>query len=191
MFPILPVIIFFAELTVVTISTVRIIFVLRGKKLLAPVLGFFEITLWLFAIGQIMQNLSDLGCYVAFAGGFTVGNFLGILIEQKLAIGSLMVRTITHKDAGRLVEGLREAGYGVTTLDGRGAKGPVQVLLTVVKRRQLKDVVAIIKRFDPRTFYSVDDLQAAAAGVFPEAKAPEVVWARVESGERSRNRMGL
>ena len=98
--PILPLLIFFAELIVVTISTVRIIFVSRGRKYLAPVLGFFEITIWLFAIGQIMQNLSDLGCFVAFAGGFTVGNFLGVLIEQRLAIGHAVVRLVTAGISG-------------------------------------------------------------------------------------------
>ncbi len=175
----LPVLIFVAELTVVTISTVRIIFVSRGHKYLAPVLGFFEITIWLFAIGQIMQNLSDLGCYAGFAGGFTVGNFLGILIEKKLAIGSLVVRTITARNANPLVEDLRHAGYGVTCLDGHGAVGPVQVILTVVKRKHLDEVAAIIRRFDPRAFYAVDEIQSACQGVFPQAKTTAGVLPRV------------
>lgn len=175
----LPLLIFFAELTVVTISTVRIIFVARGHKYLAPVLGFFEITIWLFAIGQIMQNLSDLSCFAGFAGGFTVGNFLGILLEQKLAIGSLVIRTITAKDACPLVEDLRLAGYGVTCIDGQGAAGPVQVILTVVKRKHLAEVAAIIQRFDPRAFYSVDELQSARQGVFPEGKTSTMVLPRV------------
>ena len=98
----LPVLVFLAELCVVTLATLRIIFLSRGRKLPAAVLGFFEITLWLFAIGQIMQNLSDLGCFFGFAAGFTCGNYLGVLIEQRLAIGTLVVRTITHKDAGDL-----------------------------------------------------------------------------------------
>src|SRR5712692_12038219 len=74
----LPLLVFLAELCVVTIGTVRIIFVARGMKILAPILGFFEVSIWLFAIGQIMQNLTDLSCYLAFAGGFTAGNYLEI-----------------------------------------------------------------------------------------------------------------
>lgn len=184
----LPLLIFFAELTVVTISTVRIIFVSRGHKFLAPILGFFEITIWLFAIGQIMQNLSDLGCYIGFAGGFTVGNFLGILLEQRLAIGSLVVRTITAREARPLVEDLRSAGYGVTSLDGQGAAGPVQVILTVVKRKHLAEVAGIIQHFDPRAFYSVDELQSARQGVFPETgtaamMVPRVLAARVRMAD--------
>src|SRR5438045_1109329 len=82
-FTLLPLLVFFAELCVVTISTLRIIFISRGMKYLAPLLGFFEITIWLFAIGQVMQNLNDAGCFLGFASGFTLGNFLGVLIEKR------------------------------------------------------------------------------------------------------------
>jgi uncharacterized protein YebE (UPF0316 family) len=166
----LPLLVFIAELCVVTIGTMRIIFVSRGMKILAPVLGFFEVSIWLFAIGQIMQNLSDLGCYLAFAAGFTVGNYLGVLIEKKLAIGSVVVRIITRKAVGDLIEGLQAAEYGVTTIDARGAKGPVKIVFTAVRRKELESVVAIIKAFDPKAFYSVDDLQSLEAGIFPAAK---------------------
>src|SRR5437870_12238868 len=88
MFSSLPLLVFFAELCVVTLSTLRIIFLSRGMKYLAPLLGFFEITIWLFAIGQVMQNMSDLGCFLGFAAGFTLGNYLGVRIEKKLALGT-------------------------------------------------------------------------------------------------------
>src|SRR5262249_31475213 len=113
--------IFLAELCVVTLGTLRIIFVSKGRKALAPLLGFFEISLWLFAIGQTMRHLGEPVCCVAFAGGFTTGNFLGILIEERLALGTSVVRVITHKDAGPLIEGLKAAGYGVTSIDAHGA----------------------------------------------------------------------
>src|SRR5271169_6738861 len=102
-FPVLPVLVFFAELCVVTLSTLRIIFISRGKKVLAPLVGFFEITIWLFAIGQVMHNLNDPFCFLGFAGGFTLGNYLGMLAEKWLALGTVVVRTITRKDATGLV----------------------------------------------------------------------------------------
>jgi uncharacterized protein YebE (UPF0316 family) len=163
----MPLLIFVAEMAVVTIGTVRIIAVSRGLKYLAPVLGFFEISIWLFAIGQVMRNLNDAPCYLAFAGGFTLGNYLGVLIDEKLALGSLVVRVITPRDATALRERLRAVGYGVTSLEGQGATGPVQVVLTVIPRRDLERVREIIRDFDPRAFYSVEDLQAAAAGIVP------------------------
>jgi uncharacterized protein YebE (UPF0316 family) len=94
----LPLVIFLAETCVVTISTVRIISVSRGRKVLASVLGTFEITIWLFAISQVMKNLNDWTCFVAFAAGFTIGNFLGVMLEARLAIGNLVVRVITHRN---------------------------------------------------------------------------------------------
>ena len=133
----LPLLVFLAELCVVTIGTIRIIFIARGMKVLAPVLGFFEVSIWLFAIGQIMQNLSNLGCYLAFAGGFTAGNFLGVLIEKKLAIGNVVVRVITPKDVGGLIVGLQAAEYGVTMIDAHGATGPVKLVLTAIRRKEL------------------------------------------------------
>jgi uncharacterized protein YebE (UPF0316 family) len=174
----LPLLIFVAELGVVTISTLRIIFVARGKKYLAPLLGTFEIVIWLYAVGQIMQNLSDITCYLAFAGGFTTGNYLGILIEQKLALGSVVVRIITNKDARPLIADLQAAEYGVTTMDGRGATGPVQIVFSIVKRKELAHVISIIQRFDRRAFYSVDDLQSASQGISPETKTPTALLPR-------------
>jgi uncharacterized protein YebE (UPF0316 family) len=169
--PLLPLVVFIAELCVVTLSTIRIIFVSRGMKVLAPALGFFEITIWLFAIGQIMRNLADPGCYLGFAAGFTLGNFLGVLIERWLAIGSVVVQVITPRDAGGLVEALRAADFGVTTLEGSGGAGPVRVVFTVIKRRELEKVTTLITKFDPRAFYAVNDLQTAAAGIFPTQRS--------------------
>ncbi|HMF15458.1 MAG TPA: DUF5698 domain-containing protein [Gemmataceae bacterium] len=169
-FSFLPILVFVAELSVVTISTLRIIFLSRGMKLLAPVLGFFEITIWLFAIGQVMNNLSSPGCFLGFAGGFTLGNYLGVLIEKRLALGTVIVHTVTHRDATKLVEGLRGADYGVTIIDAAGARGAVKVVLTVVKRRELETVLAIIRRFDPEAFYSVDEVRDARPNLVGERR---------------------
>lgn len=166
----LVVLIFVAEMCVVTLGTLRIIFVSRGHKVLAPLLGFFEIFLWLVAMKQVMQNLDDWSCFLAFALGFTLGNFLGILIEKKLALGMVNVRIITPKDPAPLMNNLRLANFGVTLVEGHGAKGPVNIVMTVVKRKQVAHVVAIINEHDPKTFYAVDDLQIASAGIFPLTK---------------------
>ena len=174
MVSILPVLVFVAETCVITLATVRTIFIARGMKARAAFLGFFEVSIWLFAIGQVMQNLTSVDCYLAFASGFSLGNYLGVLIETKLALGNAVVQITTRKDANEVTESLRFAGYGVTTLEAQGATGPVQVIFTVIKRRELGNVLTIIKRFDANIFYSVNDLQSAAAGVHSPAKR----WAR-------------
>lgn len=115
----------------------------------------------------------------------------GILIEQKLALGDLVVRIITSKSADALVDGLRSAHYGATTLDGHGATGPVQVILTMIKLKELPNVVAIVERIEPLAFYSVDELQVASRGVFPQMRPlrPEARgWRAVRSARTAAGR---
>jgi uncharacterized protein YebE (UPF0316 family) len=159
--------VFLAELTVVTLGTLRIIFIARGRRVLAPVLGLFEIMIWLYAISQIMKNLDNLACFLAFALGFMAGNFLGMWIERRLAMGMVIVRIFTHRDASNLIAELKAARFGFTCVNGEGATGPVRIVMTVVKRRQLDEVIRLIEACQPRAFYAVDDLQAASAGIFP------------------------
>lgn len=166
----LPLFIFFAEVCVVTLGTLRIIFVARSQTILAPVLGFFEVFIWLLAISQIMQNLGDWTCFVAFALGFTLGNYFGIIIEKKVAMGTVIVRIITHRDAAGLIGQLRGASFGVTCVEGQGTTGKVQIVMTVVKRKQLPEVVALIETHHAGAFYAVDELQSACEGIFPAAK---------------------
>jgi uncharacterized protein YebE (UPF0316 family) len=163
--------IFVAEVCVVTLSTMRIIFLSRGRRFLAPILGFFEIVIWLFAIGQIMRNLNSISCYLAFAGGFTMGNFLGVLLERVLALGMVVIHIITGKDSDALVARLQEAGFGVTTLNGHGSTGAVKMVFTILPRRQLPLVKAIIKEIDLKMFYSIDDIQSASEGIFPRSSS--------------------
>lgn len=157
--PVLPVLVFFAELCVVTLCTLRIIFISRGKRFLAPLIGFFEITIWLFAIGQVMQHLTDPACFLGFAGGFTLGNYLGMMTERWLALGTVVVRTVTRKDPAELIRNLQGARFGVTTVDAEGTKGPAKLVFTVVPRKQLSSVLHIVRCFDATAFYSVDDIQ--------------------------------
>lgn len=148
----------------------RIIFVARGHKFLAPLLGFFEIMIWLFAIGETMRNLDDWTCFIAFALGFTLGNYLGIVIDKRLALGTAIVRIITNRDPSTLIARMRAANFGVTALDGHGATGKVQIVMTVVKKRQLKEIVTLIDAHQPGAFYAIEDLQSAREGIFPAAK---------------------
>ena len=163
----IPLMIFLAETTVVTLGTLRIIFIARGNKRLAPVLGFFEVLIWLFAIRQIMCNIDAPACFLAFAFGFAFGNWIGMWIEARLALGMVIVRIITALDPRPLVAALRELNFGVTCVDGKGANGPVQIVMTVIKRKQLPLVKDLIETRQPNAFYSIDELQSTAEGIFP------------------------
>ena len=164
---VLPLLIFIARVTDVTFDTMRIIFISKGEKYLPPLLGFFEIMIWLFAIGQVMQNLTNIVYYIAYAAGFATGNFVGIIIEDKMAIGKLVVRIITRKDASELIEALRSRNYGTTIVDAQGATGSVKLIFTVIKRKDVDDVVSLINHFNPKAFYSMEEVRTANEGVFP------------------------
>lgn len=164
---VLPGLIFLARICDVTIGTIRIIFVSKGQKFLASFFGFFEVLIWLVAIGQIMQNLNNVFCYIAYAAGFASGNYIGITIEEKLAMGVLIVRIFTTNEGTKLIDSLRASGFGVTSVDAQGGSGRVKIVYTVIKRKCLPEVVGIIKEFNPRAFYSVEELRSVNAGVFP------------------------
>ena len=163
---IIPLLIFLARIVDVTFGTLRIIFVSRGLRYWAALVGFFEVLVWILAIGQVMQNLTDWKTYVAYALGFSAGNFVGIALEQRIAMGSLIVRIITRKEADELVKFLRTSGYGATSIDATGEAGPVKVIFTIVKRKRLPEVVGIIKRFNPNAFYSIEDVRFVSQAAF-------------------------
>lgn len=164
---VLPGLIFLARICDVTIGTLRIIFVSKGQKLWASFFGFFEVLIWLVAIGQIMQNLNNVFCYIAYAAGFALGNYIGISIEEKLAMGVLIVRVFTTNEGEKLIASLRASGFGVTNVDAQGGSGKVNIVYTVIKRSCLPEVVGIIKEFNPKSFYSVEEVRSVNAGVFP------------------------
>jgi uncharacterized protein YebE (UPF0316 family) len=155
---VLPVLIFCARILDVSMGTVRVILTSRGYRYAAPALGFIEILIWLLAIGQIMRNLANPACYVAYAGGFAAGNYVGIYIHQRLSLGTVLVQAFAQEDAARLVESLKAEDYGVTCIDAQGAYGPVKIVFTIISRRQTKNVVAHVKRYDPHAFYSIEDV---------------------------------
>ncbi|MFA5517612.1 MAG: DUF2179 domain-containing protein [Desulfuromonadales bacterium] len=158
-FFVIPLLIFLSRIVDVTFGTLRIIFIARGLSLLAAGVGFFEVLIWILAITQVMQNLTSWETYFAYACGFSAGNFVGISIEKRLAIGNLLIRVITRREAEDLVKFLWKSGYGVTSMDARGETGPVKVIFTIVKRRKLAETVAIIKRFNPNAFYTIEDVR--------------------------------
>jgi len=164
---VIPLLICLARIFDVSLGTLRIILVSRGMKIVAPILGFFEILIWLLAMGQIMQNLTNIANYFAFALGFAIGNFIGIILEEKLAIGKIVVQVITRRDASELVDFLRNNDFSVTVVDAEGSTGLVHLLFTVIRRSQLPFMAVHIKRFNPKAFYTVEDIRYVSGGVFP------------------------
>ena len=155
----LPLLIFLARIIDVTMDTLRIIFVSKGNKIVAPILGFFEILIWLIAITRIMENLDNITTYIAYASGFAVGNYVGLLVEQKLAIGTQLIRIITAKDASILIENLRDKGFGLTAIDAEGKDGPVHVIFLNIRRKLVPQIIGIVNNCNPKAFYSIEDVR--------------------------------
>jgi uncharacterized protein YebE (UPF0316 family) len=164
---VLPALIFLARITDVTIGTIRVILITRGARRLAPVLGFFEVLIWIVVVSQVMRNATNPACYVGYAAGFAAGNFLGMFLEEKLAIGTLIIRVIIPQEADDLIGELNRAGFGATSIKASGATGHVHVVFSVIQRSDLKSVIEMIQRFSPKAFYSVEDVRFVREGIFP------------------------
>lgn len=163
---ILPLLIFFARITDVSIGTLRLIFVSKGYKYYAPILGFFEVIVWLLAIGQIMQHLDNFLCYLAYGLGFATGNFLGILIEEKMSLGTVLIRVVPKMDTTKLIDQLRENSFGASLVDIEGMTGKLKMIFTIVKRKDLKEVLGIIQEHNPQAFVTIEDVKTAKEGFF-------------------------
>lgn len=169
-FVVLPFLIFLARITDVTIGTMRIVFVSKGHKILAPILGFFEVFIWVVVIGQIMQNAHSWIYYIAYAAGFAMGNYFGLLLEERLALGKQLIRIITSKGGNTLLKNLNMAGFGATSIVARGSSGRVNIVYTIVQRENIQEALQIIHDFSDRAFYTIEDIREINAGIFPAHK---------------------
>jgi len=133
---IIPFLIFFARILDVSLGTIRIIYISRGIRALAA-LGFVEVFIWLLALSQIMKNLANIVNYFAYAGGFAAGNFIGISLEKKISMGKFLVRVITRDESSSLASMLSDQGFGITSVKAQGSTGPVKLIFTVIKRKDV------------------------------------------------------
>lgn len=156
-----PLIIFASRATDVSLGTLRSVLANKGMKKMVPFIGFFEVLFWLFAISTVMKNLSNFMCYLGWAGGYATGIYIGLSIEERLAIGTQVIRVFTQQDIQKLIDSLVEKNYSYTILDGEGKKGAVKLIFIVVKRKNVTDVTAIIHRYTPQAFYSIEDIKRA------------------------------
>lgn len=167
---ILPLIVFLARICDVSLGTLRIVFVSKGKKILAPLLGFFEVLIWIVVISQIIKNVNSVICYFAYAGGYATGNFIGMYIEERIAIGVQIIKIFSSKNLHPLQKELSDAGFGTTLIEGGGSSGKVDILYVVINRKSFETTEKILMRFDPSLFYVIEDIRSAKSGIFPQTK---------------------
>jgi len=175
---IIPLLIFLARITDVSIGTFRIILVSKGKKSIAALLGFLEISIWLLAISQVMQHLDNIACFLAYGLGFALGNYVGIALEDKIGLGLQSVRIITRNTMEILPMALRDAGFGATVIKANGAKGQVNIIFSIVPRKEVNNLLTLVHEVDPNIFISLQDVRSAAAGYMPP-RASLFSWQRL------------
>ncbi len=156
---ILPLLIFLARIGDVSISTIRIIFVMNANRVIAPLLGFFEALIWLLAIGQIFNNIDNFMSYVAYAAGFATGTYVGITLEARLAYGNVVVRLFVPKPIERLRKFLEEQDYRYSIFEASGRTGKVNLVFLVVKREKLETLIAGIEQVHPKAFYTIEGVK--------------------------------
>lgn len=162
-----PVLIFLARISDQSIGTLRIIFVSKGYRFLGPFLGFFEVIIWLVAVRFALKYIdSNLFCYIGYGAGFAMGNYIGIRLEEKISLGTVLLRIIPKKDTTNLEKFLIENHYGLTKVDAEGSTGKVKIIFTIIKRKDIPHVTSIINHFNPNAFYTIEELKAVNRGIF-------------------------
>ncbi len=167
---ILPVLIFLSRIADKSIGTLRLIFLSKGYKYIAPVLGFFEVIIWLIAVTQIIKHIENPISYIAYGLGFAMGNYIGMCLEERISLGKVLVRIIPKKDTTDLIEYMKSQNFGLTMMDAQGSIGEVKVIMSVMDRKDTKELIARINKFNPHAFYTIEDVRAVNEGVFRHKK---------------------
>lgn len=164
---ILPLLIFLARIGDVSMETIRVIYISRGIKFLAPIIAFFEIIIWLLAMEVVMSDLSNIANFFAYAFGFATGTYVGLVIEERLSIGTVILRIVTTEESTEAIASFLESEhFGVTYLDAHGSRGDVRMILSLVNRSDVPRITWQIEQVNPRAFFSIEDVRYVNQGVF-------------------------
>jgi uncharacterized protein YebE (UPF0316 family) len=147
-----------------TLDTLRVLVVMRGQKKIAWVLGFFQASVFVIAIGTVLKNLDNPLNIIGYAAGFATGNVVGMLIEEKMAIGHTMINIVSPRRGSAIADNLRKNGYAVTEIAARGKDGMVTLLNCNVLRRNIGDVRALVNDIDPEAFITSEDIRPIRRG---------------------------
>lgn len=172
-----PFVIFFIRVIDVSMAVVRMILAVRGRRGLAAVIGFFELLLWLMAAGNALKHLDSWMHVVGYAGGFAVGNYTGVWIEQRLALGLNSVRAVLRFDGSDIAQKLREAGFAVTVMAGTGMGGSLEILHLIVPRSKVEGLLRRLHELAPDAFISVEEVRSTYGGYIRPGgrKTPSIV----------------
>jgi uncharacterized protein YebE (UPF0316 family) len=158
--------IFFAKIIEVSLCTVRTVLITRGEKLFGSIIGFFEVIIWLYLISTILIGINEAPFkMVAYSLGFACGNYIGCILEEKLALGLITINAIvSEKDGPTLAQILRSENIGVTLMDAEGLKEAKKLLILHVKRKRKSRVVKLIQNSNINAVISLSDTKTIYGG---------------------------
>jgi len=163
--------IFIARVTDVSLFTVRMLFIVRGKRRVAAVIGFFEVIIYITALGKVVSGLSDYRNLIVYALGYACGNVVGSLIEEKLAIGKITAQIVCKQCKGQnLAQELRDKGFGVTLVEGEGREGKRYILNVMLNRKDIRNLYSVIDNQEEKPFITVFDIRSIKGGYFTRMK---------------------
>ncbi len=148
----------------VTLATVRVLIMTRGKKLLAASIGFFEVLVYTLAIGYVVNNLSNVWNLLGYSLGFAVGTLVGMWLEEQMALGYASVRIVSKYRGHALADAIRDAGYGATVEWGEGRNGVVGLVVATVRRKEVDAVCTLADQVDPSAFVTVEETRTIRRG---------------------------
>lgn len=156
--------IFSLRISDMTLDTLRVLFVMRGRKLPAWVLGFIQSLIFVVAIGSVLQNLDNPLNIIGYAAGFATGNVIGMVVEERLAIGHILLNIVSPRRGTAIAERLRQEGYAVTEISARGKDGMVTLLNCSVLRKKVEKVRSVVNEVDENAFITADDIRPVRRG---------------------------
>lgn len=165
--PALYIIIFLAKIIEVSIATIRLVYINKGERVKGAILGFIEILIWLLVVSSVLNNITeDPFKILAYAAGFSLGNYIGITIESMIAVGLASIQVVVSEDAGKiLAEVLRDEDYGVTIIDGSGRDDSKKILLFIqLKRKKIPSAIKVIKQTAPNAYITINDIKSMLGG---------------------------
>lgn len=156
--------IFILRVIGITLSTVRVLTMMRGQKLVSAGLGFFEVLVYVIAIGQVVNNLSNVWNILGYCLGFSAGTLVGMALDERMVGGYANVRIISRYQAQGIVEAIRDAGYGATLDWATGRSGSVGMVLATVRRKEVTEVCDLADQVDSKAFITVDEARTVRRG---------------------------
>lgn len=163
--------IFFARVVDVTMATVRTLMVMQSRKLQAAIIGFFEVIIYITALGKVVDSLDNPISLLAYGLGFACGTYVGIIVENKIALGNLAAQIILKTaDNKELIDVLREKKFGVTIIEGHGIQGPREILNIALNRKDLEKLKELVYKFDDKAFITVNSINPISGGFFHSVK---------------------